>query len=59
MDRGAWQASVHEVKRDGHNLATKPHQTKMLLHSKGNHQHQEKTASNRRRYLQIKYQIRH
>ena len=24
MDRGAWQAAVHGVKRAGHNLATKP-----------------------------------
>ena len=24
MDRGAWQATVHEVTRVGHNLATKP-----------------------------------
>ena len=24
MDRGAWQATVHEVARVGHNLATKP-----------------------------------
>ena len=24
MDRGAWQATVHEVTRIGHDLATKP-----------------------------------
>ena len=24
MDRGAWWATVHEVPRAGHNLATKP-----------------------------------
>ena len=24
MDRGAWQATVHEVVRVGHDLATKP-----------------------------------
>ena len=24
MDRGAWQATVHEVTRVGHNLVTKP-----------------------------------
>ena len=24
MDRGAWWATVHEVSRVGHNLATKP-----------------------------------
>ena len=24
MDRGAWQATVHGVARDGHNLATNP-----------------------------------
>ena len=24
MDRGTWQATVHEVTRVGHNLATKP-----------------------------------
>ena len=24
MDRGAWQATVHGVARDGHDLATKP-----------------------------------
>ena len=24
MDRGAWQATVHEVVRVGHKLATKP-----------------------------------
>ena len=24
MDRGAWQATVHGVTRDGHNLVTKP-----------------------------------
>ena len=24
MDRGAWRATVHEVKRVGHDLATKP-----------------------------------
>ena len=24
MDRGAWQATVHEVARVGHNLVTKP-----------------------------------
>ena len=26
MDRGAWQAAVHEVARVGHDLATKPPQ---------------------------------
>ena len=25
IDRGAWQATVYEVKRVGHNLATKPY----------------------------------
>ena len=37
MDRGAWQVTVHEVARVGHDLATKPpapHQTKMLLQAK-------------------------
>ena len=24
IDRGAWQATVHGVSRDGHNLTTKP-----------------------------------
>ena len=31
MDRGAWQATVHGVARVGHDLATKPQHTQLLL----------------------------
>ena len=31
MDRGAWWATVHGVARVGHDLATKPQHTQLLL----------------------------
>ena len=34
MDRGAWQPTVHEVKRVGHNLATKQPPLYMIENNK-------------------------
>ena len=31
LDRGAWRATVHEIERAGHNLATKPPPTPQVL----------------------------